>query len=166
MLWIILTGTDDNEVRIDAQKILEISSHSKYTVVYLERMGDVPYKLRVKEDPEEIVAQIRSQHQFATGRAWAKSMTPTTDFWDPRTGAQNKGSWVRSRPEWDAEHDQVRQELINELPELFPQGKVPPHLEIPLNSNVALFVRNRRQLRKDELEDLSARIVRDKEDPK
>lgn len=54
---------------------------------------------------------------------------------------------------WDAEHDEVRQEFIRDSPDLFPAGEVPDHLLAALNSNVRVFVRNRRALRKAEAED-------------
>jgi hypothetical protein len=55
--------------------------------------------------------------------------------------------------EWTAEHEQVRRELIAELPDLFPDGKVPAHLKRALDSNVRVYVRNRRALRASEARD-------------
>lgn len=166
MLWITLTSRRDGyEVRLDAYRILELTGHSTYTRVLLEREGQINYPTEVKEKPHEIVERIKTawHYEYGPGRqmpsVWGGN-TPSNDFerHDPRTAAENVGSLVSRRDGWETEHELVRQELIRESPDIFPDGEVPKHLEVALNSNVAVYVRNRRALYKSELQDLLERI--------
>ena len=175
MLWITLTSRrDGREVRIDANRILELEQHHKHTKVLLERNDGNNHRVEVKEDPKEISEKIKTSWHYNYGPGSQqprvfdpRQLTPTTEFWDPRTGAENIGSFVRGRhSDWDVEHEQVRRELIAESPDLFPDGEVPEHLEVALNSNVAVYIRNRRALRKSELEDLLGRIKIDSNNAK
>jgi hypothetical protein len=162
MLWIHLTSRRDRrETRVDAERILVLERYHKYTRVLLERGDHTNFQVEVKEEPHEIVEKIKTawHYEYGPGKLTPRVSGGSNEFerMDPRTAAENIGSLVR-RDGWDEEHELVRRELIQESPDLFPEGEVPKHLEVALNSNVAVYVRNKRALRKSELADLLERI--------
>lgn len=154
MLWIHLTSKSDRKkaITIDAFRILEMQRHGQTTRLILEREGQINYPVEVQEAPSEVVEKIKTAWHYAYGPG-----RPTPQVW-PRTPEGNIISQVHRRDDWTEEHELVRQELIQESPDLFPDGEVPKHLEVALNSNVAVYVRNRRAIRVGELQDLLERI--------
>lgn len=163
MVWITLTKKVADklvDIRIDGDKILSIEDVGPHRIIKMEGCSSEQdnYTLEALESSAEIVRKIKREwhYMYGPGRPLQRDFGGTTPV-ECELYEGPKKPIVR-KPDWTEEHEQVRMEIINEEPELFPGGTVPAHLEVALNSHVTVYVRNRRSLRKAELGELLLRI--------